>query len=79
VSKDLEWEVTHRGSAVHKGRGDTPEKALADLVEGMRRTVSAAREEADREAVRAEKYEGLLRGMEDAALVRALDEIAADG
>jgi hypothetical protein len=59
-SDGLEWEVTHKKSKVHKGRGSTPEAALRDLRDGFSLGVQSAQEEIEREQKRLDKLTELL-------------------
>jgi hypothetical protein len=63
-SRDLEWEVTHKKSKIHKGRGNTPEAALRDLRDGFAKGVGAAQEEIEREQRRLDHLNELLADTE---------------
>lgn len=61
---NLEWEVVHTKSKLHKGRGATPEAALRDLCEGFALGIAATKEEVEREQKRLDKLTALLEDTE---------------
>ena len=64
-TSDLEWEVTHKKSKVHKGRGSSPEAALRDLRDSWKLGVADAQENLDREQKRLGKLDAMLADTEE--------------
>ena len=60
ASRDLEWEVQHKKSRVHKGRGSTPDAALRDLRESWTVGVAVKREDLEREQKRLDRLTAML-------------------